>query len=391
MKHVAFSTDGHSRRLKAPSRWPFDKVFCPIRRFSILLSLAAAFFSGPGCTSKEKKGPPPPPVAVEAASVRVAPLQETLTAVGSLASPQQTVVTSQIDGKVATLAIRQGQVVNRGTVLATLDDAVQQAAVQAAEATLFNARQIYERDQRVKDTGGLSEQQMQSDEANLRQAEARRRQARANLEYTRILAPFTGALGLRQVSLGAFVKAGAAVVNLHQVDPLHLDFALPQQEVSRLRRGQAVTFTVTGLSGTFQAKVTTIDPALAADSRTVQLQATVRNPHRRLRPGMFARVSLVVGTVPKALFVPMQALSAEGQVTHVWVVGPDDKAAQRQVEVGEYRDNWVRIRSGLKPEEKVVTAGLQKLRSGAKLKVSPYQPIHNPRLNLSPPAPKGGS
>ncbi|MEJ2700240.1 MAG: efflux RND transporter periplasmic adaptor subunit, partial [Desulfuromonadales bacterium] len=260
-------------------------------------------------------------------------LEETLTAVGSLSSPQETVVTSQVDGKVTTLNIRQGRVVRRGAVLATLDDSVQQAEVLTADADLFNARQIYQRDQKVRDTGGLSEQQLQSDEAAVRRAEAQLDQARANLEYTRIRAPFTGSLGLRQVSLGAFVKAGNAVVSLHLVDPLHLDFDLPQQEVSRLKVGQTAHFTVSGLDGDFRGRETTVVPALAAGSRTVRLQATVPNPDRRLNPGMFARVSLVVGTEPEALLIPMQALTAEGQVNRVWVVGKDEKAERRTVKV----------------------------------------------------------
>ena len=195
--------------LEFPTRHPAGRGVRLARRFLGGLVLTTLLLGG-GCSSKKEKSSAPPPVAVEAVTVKVAPLSETLSAVGGLSSPQQTTLTSQIDGKVATLAIRQGQVVSRGTVLATLDASVQQAAVQAAEATLFNARQIYERDQRVKDTGGLSAQQMQSDEANLRQAKAQLAQAQANLEYTRILAPFTGALGLRQVSLGSFVKAGGS-------------------------------------------------------------------------------------------------------------------------------------------------------------------------------------
>ena len=219
----------------------------------------------------------------------------------------------------------------------------------------------------------------------MRRAEAQLKQARANLEYTRIRAPFTGSLGLRQVSLGAFVKAGDAVVSLHQINPLHLDFDVPQQQVSHLREGQTVHFTVSGLDGDFKGRVTTVDPALTVGSRSVRLQATVPNHHRKLKPGMFARVTLVVGTVPKALFVPMQSLTAEGQVNHVWVVGKDDKAEQRKVEVGRYQDNWVQILSGLKPDDRVVTAGVQKLHPGARLKFTPFQPIHNPRLDLAPP------
>jgi membrane fusion protein (multidrug efflux system) len=353
------------------------------------LLLFLAFFPQ-GCEpgKQEHQAGTPRPVPVQVAPVEVSSLEDILTAVGSLSSPQETVVTSQIDGKVTSLHIRQGQVVNRGDVLATLDDSVLQAEVLAAEADLFNVRQIYQRDQKVRDSGGLSEQQLQSDEAAVRQAGARLQQARANLIFTRISAPFTGSLGLRQVSLGSFVKAGNAIVSLHQYDPLHLDFDLPQQEISRLKVGLPAHFSASGLDGEYQGKVTTIDPALAAGSRSVRLQATVANTDRSLKPGMFVRVRLVVGTVPDALFIPAQAVNAEGQVNHVWVVGPDDKAEQREVKVGRYENNRVRIVAGLKPEDRVVVAGIQKLHPGAGLKISPYEPISNPRLDLSPPAQK---
>jgi membrane fusion protein (multidrug efflux system) len=353
------------------------------------LLLFLAFFPQ-GCEpgKQEQQAGTPRPVSVQVAPVEVSSLEDILTAVGSLSSPQETVVTSQIDGKVTSLHIRQGQVVNRGDVLATLDDSVLQAEVLAAEADLFNVRQVYQRDQKVRDSGGLSEQQLQSDEAAVRQAEARLQQARANLMFTRISAPFTGSLGLRQVSLGSFVKAGNAIVSLHQYDPLHLDFDLPQQEISRLKVGLPAHFSASGLDGEYQGKVTTIDPALATGSRSVRLQATVANTDRSLKPGMFVRVRLVVGTVPDALFIPAQAVSAEGQVNHVWVVGPDDKAEQREVKVGRYENNRVRIVAGLKPEDRVVVAGIQKLHPGAGLKISPYEPISNPRLDLSPPAQK---
>lgn len=361
----------------------------PVIRLVVAALLLSALPSG--CGPGEQNKPASPAVTVEAAEVTVAPLDETLAAVGSLSSPQETLLTSQVDGKIVHLKVRQGQTVPRGALLARLDDGVQQAAVASAEAELFNARQIFRRDQQVKGTGGISERQLQSDQAAVRLGEAQLQQARANLAYTRIRAPFKGALGLRRVSLGAFIHAGDAIVSLQQTDPLHLDFDLPQQQAPRLEQGQQVRLTVAGQPDTFQGRVTTVDPALARGSRTLRVQATVSNPEGRLKPGMFGRVELVVATQPRALFIPMQALSAEGEVNHVWVVGAQETAEQRQVEVGRYRDNLVQILSGLKPGERVVTAGIQKLHPGAKLKVSPHQAIHNPRLDLSAPDQRRGS
>jgi membrane fusion protein (multidrug efflux system) len=338
------------------------------------------------CQSREESmGAAAMPVHVEAAAVKIAELQQELPAVGSLSSPQETVVAPQIAGRVVALDIAQGQVLPRETILARLDDSIQKAALAEAEATLTNARGVFERDRQVVKTGGVSEQQLQSDETAVQQAGAQLAQAQINLQYTSIRAPFTGMLGMRQVSLGAYLKAGDAIVRIRQMDPLFLDFELPQQTTGRIMPGQKANFAVPGLAVEFEGTVTTIDPALDPDSRNIHVQATVPNPKLLLKPGMFAYVRLIVGTKPETLFVPAQAVFPEGDVRYVWVVAPEDKAEQRSVEVGVYQNNWVEIISGLKPADRVVTAGVQKIYPGAKLIVSSYQLIHNQRLDLTNP------
>lgn len=338
-----------------------------------------------GCDGKTESRKPPEAVHVEATSVKVAPLDRELNAVGSLASPQETLVSPQIAGRVVYLNINQGDVVSQGEVLARLDDAVEKAAVSAAEAALANARQIFKRDKRVADTGAVAEQKLESDRAAVQQAEAQLDQARANLDHTVIRAPFKGALGMRQVSLGAYLSEGQAIVQIQQLDPLYLDIYIPQQDVEKIKVGQTVRFEAAGLSEEFKGNVTALNPSLATGSRKVHVQATVSNPENKLRPGMFVLAKLIVGTIPNALFVPIQAIVPEGQVRNVWVVGHDDQAEKKTVVVGAYEENWVQIVSGLDPSDRVITAGTQKIYAGAKLKVSPYQAIQNPRLELANP------
>ncbi len=363
-----------------------ERVRHGLRGAALYVGLILGLLLIQACRSgEESMGAAAMPVHVEAAPVKVAELNQEIPAVGSLSSPQETVVAPQIDGRAVLLNIAQGQVRQRGTVLARLDDSIQKAALAAAEATLTNARGVYERDRQVVKTGGVSEQQLQSDETAVQQAEAQLAQAQVNLQYTSIRAPFTGALGMRQVSLGAYLKAGDAIVSIRQMDPLFLDFELPQQTIGRIMPGQKANFAVPGLTGEFEGAVTTIDPALDADSRNIHVQATVPNPKLLLKPGMFAHVRLIVGTKPDTLFVPAQAIVPEGDARYVWVVAPEDKAEQRSVEVGVFQNNWVEIISGLKPTDRVITAGVQKLYPGAKLIVSAYQPIHNQRLDLTNP------
>jgi membrane fusion protein (multidrug efflux system) len=339
-----------------------------------------------GCKADEKaEKPAPTPVKVEVTSVKEETLERTVESVGSLSSPQDTVIAPQIAGKIVFLNIEQGKVAKEGEVLARLDDSVQKAAVAAARADLENARQIYEKDKKVAGTGAVSEKQIQTDESAVKQAEAQLEQAEANLRYTVIHAPFTGLLGMRQVSLGAYLGEGDAIVSLRQIDPLHLDFDIPQQYIAELKVGQEVHFTLSGLNSTFRGRVTAVDPALASGSRSTHVQATVPNPRRIFKPGMFALVELVVGSTPGALFIPMQSVVSEGMITHAWIVGPDETAELKKVDLGVYQDNWVQVLSGLTKSDRVVTAGVQKLYPGAKLVITPYQPIHNPRLDLSNP------
>lgn len=353
------------------------------RRLATVAALAA--LGALGACHKETAAAKPlsPPVKIEAAQVSVGPVTHVLDAVGSLSSPQDTIVASQIAGKVVALDIRQGQFVKQGDVLVRLDDALEKAALQSAEAALANARQIYDRDQRVLRSGAVSAQAVGNDLATLRQAQAAVDQAKVNLSYTRIRAPFTGVLGLRQVSLGAYLTPGLPIVDIQQMNPLHLDFALPQQDVSKVKEGQTVHFTVAGYKQSFAGTVTTVTQGLMVGSRSLSLQATVPNPAFQLKPGMFASIDLVVGVEPKAMLIPEQAVVPEGQINTVWVVGPNDTVRNQTVTLGVYHDNMVQVLKGLAPGARVVTAGVQKIHTGTKVVVAPFEPIRNPRLDFS--------
>lgn len=340
------------------------------------------------CKSEEKPkmNPMTMPVNVEVAPVRVAPLERTLAAVGSLSSPESIAVAPQIGGKIVYLNVEQGQSVQAGAVLARLDDSTLKAQVAAAEAAAANAKQIYDRDQQIAGTGALSSQQMESDAASLRTADANLGQTRANLAYATIRAPFSGTLGIRQVSLGAYVAPGATLVTLQSLDPLYLDLSLPQADLSSTAVGQTVKFKVDGVAGEFSGKVIAVNPALNNDSRSLQVRAAVPNPKFLLKPGMFATVELVTGTDPHAVFIPQQAVVPEGNTRKVWVVGADDQAHLQEISLGVFQNNWVQVLKGLQAGDRVITAGVQKMHPKAKLVIHPYHPVHNPRLDLTNPA-----
>lgn len=362
----------------------------PARRWAGLLLIPAALLTGCKGEQKPAMNPLNAPVTVEVAEVQVGALQQSLAAVGSLSSPQSTPIAPQIGGKLVALNIEQGALAKKGMVLARLDDAALRAQLMAAQSTLANARQVYARDQQIANTGALSAQEVDRDAAAVRSAEASLAQAQANLDYTTLRAPFAGTLGIRLVSMGTYVAPGTTLVTLQSLDPLYLDFSLPQNELAQVRAGQAVHFSVDGVKGDFSGKVLAVNPALNADSRSIQVRASVPNPGRQLKPGMFANVQLQTGSVPQALFVPQQAVVAEGVARKIWVVDGSNNATLRDVTLGQYQTNLVQVTSGLNAGERVIAAGLQKMRPKAKLVIKPYQPIRNPRLDLTNPAEMGG-
>lgn len=369
---------------------PNHLTLSPVSRWAGLLLIPVALLAGCKGEQKAAFNPMLAPVAVEVAEVRVAPLQQTLAAVGSLTSPQSTPIAPQIGGKLVELNIEQGALVKKGMVLARLDDAALRAQLMAAQSALGNARQIYARDQQIANSGALSAQQVDSDAAAVRTAEANLAQVRANLDYTTLRAPFTGTLGIRQVSLGTYVAPGTTLVTLQSLDPLYLDFSLPQSELARVRNGQTVHFSVDGVKGDFSGRVVALNPALNTTSRSIEVRASVPNPGQKLKPGMFANVYLHTGSIAQALFVPQQAVVAEGEARKIWVVDANGNATLRNISLGQYQTNSVQVTAGLQPGERVIATGLQKMHPKAKLVIKPYQPIHNPRLDLSNPAQMGG-
>lgn len=369
---------------------PFNLFPLSACRLGYLLLIPAALLAGCKGEQKPAMNPMNAPVTVEVTEVQTGALQQSLAAVGSLSSSQSTPIAPQIGGKLVALNIEQGARVKKGMVLARLDDAALRAQWMAAESALTNARQVYERDEKIAGTGALSAQEVDQDAAAVRNAEANLAQAQANLDYTVLRAPFAGTLGIRQVSLGTYVAPGTTLVTLQSLDPLYLDFSLPQSELAQVRSGQTVHFSVDGLKGDFSGKVLALNPALNTGSRSIEIRASVSNPGQKLKPGMFANVQLQTGNVPQALFVPQQAVVAEGVARKIWVVDEDNNAVLRDITLGEYQTNLVQVTSGLQAGERVIAAGLQKMRPKAKLVIKPYQPIRNLRLDLTNPAEMGG-
>jgi membrane fusion protein, multidrug efflux system len=310
-------------------------------------------------------------VPVETARVTVGPIERRLTAVGSLRSNESVVIRPEIAGRIAEFRFQEGERVEKGQPLVVLDDSVWRAVVEQAQAALELSQANHDRavdllERKVGTTKARDEafSQMRVDQAELELA-------RARLDKSTISAPFDGVVGLRKVSVGDFVDAGAEIVNVEQIDPLKADFRVAESYLGAVRPGQRIELGVDAFPGqAFTGEVYAIDPLIDEAGRSILLRAKLPNPDHVLRPGLFARITLVLNEREDAIQVPEQALVPQGQDQFVFKI-EDGKAAFTKVTTGIRREGMVEIVEGLAPDDEVVTAGQLKIRDGAAVQPVP--------------------
>lgn len=308
-------------------------------------------------------------VTVEALKVRSISLPQTLTAVGSLRSDESVVIRPEVAGRVSAILFKEGQRVAKGAPLIRLDTSINDADVKQARANYVLAKNKYERALDLQKQNFISAQARDEAENNLKVAEAAVALAEAKFAKTEIRAPFAGVIGLRSVSIGDYVKEGSDMVNLEAIDPLKVDFRVPEVFYSQLRPGQSLDVQLDAQPGRlFPGQVYAVNPLIDAAGRSVVVRATVRNPDTSLRPGMFARVRLITRDVKDALVVPEEALVPQGEDQYIFRV-VDGRAQRVKVDVGQRRDSKAEIVKGLAADDIIVTAGQAKIRDGTQLKV----------------------
>ncbi|MCC7114174.1 MAG: efflux RND transporter periplasmic adaptor subunit [Burkholderiales bacterium] len=321
-----------------------------------------------------KGGPGGPPgggaVTIEATKVVQAALPQSITAVGSLRSDESITVRPEVAGRIAAIGFNEGQRVEKGTMLLRLDPSVNDAEVRQARANMTLAKTKYDRAVDLSKSNFISGQARDEAENNLKVAEAALALAEAKLAKTEIRAPFSGVIGLRQVSVGDYVKEGADLVNLEAIDPLKVDFRVPEIYLRQVRVGQPLEVTLDAVAGrVYNGRVYAINPLVDAAGRSIVIRAQVANTDTRLRPGMFARVRLITEERADALVVPEQALVPQGTEQFVFRVA-DGKAQRVRVEIGQRGDGKVEVRQGLAVDDVVVVAGQLKLRDGVPVTIA---------------------
>jgi len=325
----------------------------------------AAGKSGTGANNRPAGAAPRAPAAtrVALADVREVPFARGVGAVGSLRSDESVVLRPEVSGRIQRLNFQEGMAVKAGQVLIQLDDSVPRAELAQAQANLSLAQSQYRRSEALQKQGFVSQQARDESNSALKAQLANAALVRARLDKMTIKAPFAGIVGLRAVSLGDFVSEGQDIAPLVAIDPLKVDFRVPEMYLTRVKVGQALTLRLDALPGDArEGRVFAVSPVVDAGGRSVLLRATVANPDGVLRPGMFARVQLIFNQ-DQALVVPETALAPSGDTQYVYRVR--DKVAQRvEVRVGERRDGQVEVLEGLAAGDQVVVSGLQRVIDG---------------------------
>jgi membrane fusion protein (multidrug efflux system) len=308
-------------------------------------------------------------VAVEAAKVVAAPLSEQVTAIGTLLSDEAVTVSSEIAGRLQEIHFEEGTAVEKGAPLFTLDESVYRAQLADAEAKLKLAEQTHQRTTQLFKNKYATAQSADEATSNLAVSTATVELARVQLEKTRIVAPFSGIVGLRHVSAGEYITAGQALVNLEAIDPVKADFRVPEKFLPAIRVGQTIRIKVDAFpADAFEGKVYAIDPRLDVAGRSLLVRAKVPNTDQRLRPGLFARVTVLLQLKEDALSVPEQALVPQGDDQYVFKI-VDGKARMTKVVIGTRREGRVEIVDGLAAGDEVVTAGQLKIRDGSAVSI----------------------
>jgi len=329
----------------------------------------------------------PPPEAVTTVVARREAWPHTLEAIGSVAAVQGVTVSADLPGLVDRIAIDSGRMVRAGEVLVQLDARQEKAQFQAAVAQRDLSQLNLARARGLADEGVVSQADYDRASAEHKQAEARVGEIRASIERKVIRAPFAGMLGIRQVNLGQYLAGGDPVVPLQSLDPIFVNFSVPQQEVGRLQVGGEVRVSDEGAKAPFTGRITAINSVVDEATRNVQIQATFANPQGRLRPGMFVETKVLRGGSRDVVTLPASAINYAPYGDSVFIVeqvqGPNGQsyrgARQQVVKLGGALGDQVAVLSGVDAGVEVVSSGVFKLRNGAAVRVeNAVQPANDP-------------
>ncbi len=327
-------------------------------------------------------------IATTASEVKASTWSHTTTAVGSFKAVNGAQLTTEVGGIVTEVHFENGEPVEEGQLLVSLDTQTDRAELKRLEAAEHLASLELQRYRRLFEEGNSSESELQRRQSEAQQAQASLEAQKARLRQKTIRAPFSGRSGIRQVNVGQYVSVGSPVVAVQALDPIYLEFTLPARELSQVSEQQPVNARVDAYSSdTFTGTVTAIEPSVNEATRSFTVQATLENPEHKLRPGMFGRVTLTMGEPKEVKMVPQTAVQFDPYGNSVYVLYTDEedktRVKRRFIKTGEQRGDFVEVVDGLEVGERIATSGLLKLNNDALVNVND-DPAVQPSAELNP-------
>lgn len=350
----------------------FVKYFKPVLTAVIIIAALILgkifFFPSPNSKKENKPSGPPPATSVVGYVVQYQSLDNEIYATGSLIANEIIELTPEVAGKLSYLNISEGQFVQKGQLLAKIQDADLKAQLKKIQVQLTVAKSKEERAKKLLDINGLSVEEYEDafNSHNILKAEIDYLQTL--IDRTEIRAPFSGKLGFKLMSEGAYVNTSSVLSTLQQVNPIKLEFSIPEKYVAQVKLGSTVNFNIDGFDQKFQAKVYAFEPSIDIASRSMVLRAKAENASNLLKPGAFARIQLSLGKDDQAIMVPTQAIIPilKGQQVYVSQQG---EAVAIPVVIGFRGDKKVQILQGVNVGDTVITTGLMSLKPGAKVQI----------------------
>ena len=328
----------------------------------------------------------PQGLPVKAVAVVVGTVADNVTAVGSLLAEESVIIRPEIDGRIVGLHFDEGQAVSAGAQLVTIDSAEVEAQVAGVRADLKTEEQRLARSQELFEQKFISKDALDVQNGNAARLRAKLREAESRVAKTVIRAPFSGTVGLRMVSPGAYVKAGSDIVRLEGIGSIKVDFRIPEVYMAKVRPNQEIALRLDAYPGEeFRGRVYAVEPVIDEKTRTILMRARIPNKANKLKPGMFARVVVTLENRPNAILVPEQAIWPQGQDSYVFRV-VEGKAALTKITIGNRQPGQVEIIHGLNVDDIVVTEGQMKLRDGAPVMVMGLPPQVPPGAPAGAPA-----
>ena len=371
--------------LKAPTA---GAIFGVLALFLALADVKAFQFRKMGASPMTM-----PPTTVSSAVVKEEDWAPTLSAVGSISAVQGAIVSTELGGIVSGVGFQSGSEAKKGEVLLKLDSSSEEALLHTAEADLELARANLQRERDLAARKVVSKQELDAAESTFGQKQGTVDNMRAFIAKKQVHAPFDGQLGIRQVNVGQMINSGQQVVSLQALDPVYVDFALPQQELSKLAPGLEALVRTDAVPGReFKGKLTALNSMVDTVTRNVTLQATFENPDHALKPGMFVKINIALPEKGKTLVIPGSAVSYAPYGDSVFVIDKkkDPKTGketqtlrQAFVRVGEARGDFVSVTQGLKAGDEVVSTGVFKLRNGMPVTIN-NDLAPKPQMNPTP-------